>query len=178
MPAPARSVSHPAEPGAAARQEHLVFTLGAEHYAVDILSVREIRAFEGATRIAGSPPFVLGVINLRGAIVPVVDFRLRFGVGNAADYAFSVLIVFDLAGRLLGAVVDGVSDVIALMAEEIRPAPELPTALGSAHIRGLAEAGEAMLVVLDIESLMLAPETALVDAVGVAEDGGSRKEPV
>jgi purine-binding chemotaxis protein CheW len=153
----------PPPPATAADAEYLTFTLGDEHYAIDILAVREIRAFDTVTRIAGAPEFILGVMNLRGVIVPVVDLRLRFGVGSAELTPLTVLIVLQFGRRLVGVVVDGVADVVSLPAREISPAPEFAAVVGARHIRGLAPAGAQMLIVLDIEGLMLAPEMSLVD---------------
>lgn len=143
--------------------EFLTFTLGGEHYAIDILKVREIRAWERVTRIAGAPPFLKGVMNLRGAIVPVVDLRVYLGCGDGTCGPFTVMIVLQLAGRLVAIVVDGVADVLNLAAADIQPAPDLPALIGARYIRGLAAAGETMLVVLDVERLMAAPEMALVE---------------
>jgi len=146
-----------------AGEEYLTFTLGDEHYAIDILAVREIRAYGAVTRIAGAPEFIRGVMNLRGVIVPVVDLRLRFGVGGAELTPLTVLIVLQFARRLVAVVVDSVADVARLPRREICPAPEFVSVIGARHIRGLAAAGEQMLIVLDIEGLMLAPEMSLVD---------------
>lgn len=144
--------------------EYLAFTLGGEHYAIDILKVREIRAWERVTRIAGAPPFLKGVMNLRGAIVPVVDLRLFFGCGDGACGPFTVMIVLQLAGRLAAVVVDSVADVVRLAAAGIQPAPDFAALVGARYIRGLAATGDTMLVVLDAERLMSAPEMALVES--------------
>ncbi|CAL94069.1 chemotaxis protein CheW [Azoarcus olearius] len=162
MSAPDRPALAPAE-AAAEAGEFLTFTLGGELYAIDILKVREIRAWERVTRIAGAPAFLKGVMNLRGAIVPVVDLRLYFGCGDGACGPFTVMIVLQLAGRLAAVVVDAVADVVRLAAGEIQPAPEFAGLVGGRYIRGLGAAGDAMLVVLDVERLMAAPELALVD---------------
>jgi len=163
MSAPASFLPPDPPPAAAVGKEYLTFTLGDEHYAIDILAVREIRAFDAVTRIAGAPEFILGVMNLRGVIVPVVDLRLRFGVGSAELTPLTVLIVLQFGRRLVGVVVDSVADVVSLPAREISPAPEFAAVVGARHIRGLAPAGAQMLIVLDIEGLMLAPEMSLVD---------------
>lgn len=145
--------------------EYLSFTLGGEHYAIEILKVREIRAWDRVTRIAGAPPFLKGVMNLRGAIVPVVDLRLYLGCGDGECGPFTVMIVLQLASRLAAVVVDTVADVVSLTPADIRPAPDFAALVGSHYIRGLASAAaeETMLVVLDIERLMAAPEMALVE---------------
>jgi purine-binding chemotaxis protein CheW len=144
-------------------REHLVFTLGSEEYAIDILKVQEIRGYEPPTRIANAPPFILGVINLRGAIVPIVDLRVKFAMGDPAYTEFTVVIILNLAGRVVGAVVDGVSDVIALSDNVVKPTPEFGAAVDTAYIDGLAPVDERMLILVDIERLMSNREMALVD---------------
>lgn len=148
---------------AAGNAEFLTFTLGGEHYAIDILKVREIRAWERVTRIAGAPPWLKGVMNLRGAIVPVVDLRVYFGCGDGSCGPFTVMIVLQLAARLAAVVVDSVADVVNLADEAIQPAPEFAGLVGTRYISGLGAVGDTMLVVLDVERLMTAPEMALVE---------------
>lgn len=164
---PAQALASPSS----ASKEYLSFALGGEEYAIDILCVREIRGYEPVTRIANAPPFVKGVTNLRGAIVPIVDLRLRFGL-EAADYGpFTVVIVLDLGTRTVGVVVDTVSDVVTLEDGQIQPPPAFVAGVANAFIRGLAGQGAQMLVVLDIVGMMLAPEMGLVDAAPSAEAG-------
>ncbi len=104
--------------------EFLTFCLANETYGVDILRVQEIRGYDGVTRLPSAPEFIKGVINLRGTIVPVVDMRLKFKLGKADYNAFTVMIILNIARRVVGMVVDGVSDVQPLSAEQIRPATE------------------------------------------------------
>ncbi|GAB3244887.1 CheW domain-containing protein [Chitinimonas naiadis] len=143
-------------------REHLVFTLGAEEYAIDILKVQEIRGYEPPTRIANTPPFILGVINLRGAIVPIIDLRVKFAMGEPSYTEFTVVIILNLAGRVTGAVVDGVSDVIALTDNIVKPTPEFGAAVDTAYIVGLAPVEERMLILVDIERLMTSRDMELV----------------
>jgi purine-binding chemotaxis protein CheW len=133
-------------------EEFLTFRLGAEEYAIDILQVREIRAREPITAIAGSPAFVRGVIHLRGAIVPIVDLSTKLGLRDAAENAVTIIIM--LSGRVLGVMVDAVSDVARLAAGDIRPAPAVPSALPSRFIRGIAPVEGRMLVVVDLARLL------------------------
>ena len=133
-------------------EEFLTFRLGGEEYAIDILQVREIRARERITAIAGSPAFVRGVINLRGTIVPIVDLRLKLGMADPSDNAVTIIIM--LSGRVLGLVVDAVTDVVPLAAGDIRPAPAMASTLRRQFIRGIAPAEERMLVVVDLERLV------------------------
>lgn len=144
-------------------EEFLTFTLGAEEYAIDILKVQEIRGYEEPTVIANSPPFIKGVVNLRGTIVPIVDLRIKFDVGVVEYTPFTVVIILNVGGRVVGMVVDAVSEVAALSDEQIRPAPEFSSAVDTRYIRGLATIEERMLIVVDIEKLMLSSEMALVE---------------
>jgi purine-binding chemotaxis protein CheW len=144
-------------------QELLTFTLGAEEYAIDILKVQEIRGYDAVTTIANAPGFIKGVINLRGTIVPIVDLRIKFAVGVAEYTPFTVVIILNIGGRVVGMVVDAVSDVIALKPDQIRPAPDFASSVDTAYIMGLGALGERMLIVVDIERLMLSSEMALVD---------------
>ncbi|MBI4984690.1 MAG: chemotaxis protein CheW [Rhodocyclales bacterium] len=144
-------------------QEYLTFTLGPEEYAIDILKVQEIRGYEQPTTIANAPPFIKGVINLRGTIVPIVDLRIKFGVGTAEYTPFTVVIILNIGSRVVGIVVDGVSDVTSLRSDQIRPAPEFAATVSTHYIDGLGTLGERMLIVVDIAKLMLSAEMALVD---------------
>jgi purine-binding chemotaxis protein CheW len=145
-------------------KECLSFRLGGEEYGIDILAVREIREYEKPTRIASAPAFILGVINLRGVIVPIVDLRIKFGVAEATYNGSTVVIILNVANRVLGIVVDSVSDVLPLKQEEIRPAPEFSPAIDASYVRGLASLPGGLLILVDIELLMTSPEMALVEA--------------
>jgi len=146
-----------------AREEFLSFKLGQEEYAIDILQVREIRAHEAVTRIANTPGFIKGVIHLRGAIVPIVDMRIKFGTPHAGIDASTVMIVLDINGRPIGILVDAVSDVVALSPDEIRAAPPMQGVIDAGFIRGLAPVEGRMLILLDITRLMSSREMALAD---------------
>ncbi|MCE1239313.1 MAG: chemotaxis protein CheW [Azonexaceae bacterium] len=144
--------------------EYLTFTLGAEEYAIDILKVQEIRGYESPTLIANAPAFIKGVINLRGIIVPIVDLRIKFNLGNVEYTPFTVVVILNVAGRVIGAVVDSVSDVISLTPAQIRPAPDFSGTFDTKYIRGLAAFDERMLIVTDIERLMASADMELVEA--------------
>ncbi|WP_332813997.1 chemotaxis protein CheW [Ramlibacter sp.] len=149
----------------AAAREFLTFRLGAESYAIDILKVQEIRGWEPPTAIANSPPFIKGVINLRGVIVPILDLRVKFRLPKAEYDDFTVVIILNVAARVVGVVVDSVSDVLALAQEAIRPTPEFSSAtFDTRYITGLATVEEQLLILLDIEKLMTSADMALVDA--------------
>ncbi|GAB4058226.1 chemotaxis protein CheW [Uliginosibacterium sediminicola] len=143
--------------------QYLSFTLGHEEYAIDILKVQEIRGYDAVTRIAGAPEFIKGVINLRGIIVPIVDLRIKFGIGSFDYTAFTVVIILKVGARVIGIVVDSVCDVIDLSMSAIKPAPEFAAMVGSEFIAGLASLQERMLIVLDIERMLLSTDLGLVD---------------
>lgn len=143
--------------------ECLTFTLGDEEYGIDILMVQEIRSYETATKIANLPDFIKGVINLRGAIVPVVDMRIKFRLANVVYNQFTVVIVLNVCGRVIGMVVDGVSDVIALTPEQIQAAPEFVSSLDTQYLIGLGTVDERMIILVDIEQLMSSREMDLID---------------
>ena len=144
-------------------KEFLTFTLGAEEYGIDILKVQEIRGYEAVTKIANTPAFIKGVVNLRGTIVPIVDLRIKFNLGSVDYNQFTVVIILNVRSRVVGIVVDSVSDVIALAADQIRAAPEFAGELESDYITGLGTVAERMLILVDIEKLMTSREMALVD---------------
>ncbi len=152
-------------------QEYLTFTLGPEEYAIDILKVQEIRGYEQPTTIANAPAFIKGVINLRGTIVPIVDLRIKFQVGKAEYTPFTVVIILNIGARVVGIVVDGVSDVTSLRPEQIRPAPDFAATVDTKYIQGLGTLDERMLIVVDIARLMLSSDMALVDE---AAEAGAR----
>ena len=144
------------------KRELLTFTLGEESYGLDILKVQEIRGYEAPTRIANTPDFIKGVINLRGHIVPIIDLRVKLSLGEANFDASTVVIILNVLGRVVGVVVDAVSDVIALASEAIKPAPEFGSVLDTEYILGLATVEGRLLILIDIEKLMGSREMALV----------------
>ena len=145
-----------------ATREVLVFVLGKEEYGVDILKVQEIRGYEKVTPIPAAPAYLKGVINLRGIIVPVIDLRIKFGLADPKYDSFTVVIILRLASRVIGMVVDGVSDVVALAASEVKPAPQLGSLVDSSFLAGLATQGERMVLLLDIEKFLSSAELNLL----------------
>ena len=144
-------------------QEFLVFTLGDEEYGIDILKVQEIRGYDQVTRIANTPSFIKGVTNLRGVIVPIVDLRIKFNQEDVDYNDNTVVIVLNLGQRVVGIVVDGVSDVLSLATDQIRPAPEFAVTLSTEYLTGLGAAGDRMLILVNIEKLLNSEEMALLD---------------
>ena len=145
-------------------REYLTFRLDQEEYGIDILKVQEIRGYEPPTRIAHAPAFIKGVVNLRGTIIPIVDMRLKFNCSKAEYNSFTVVIILNLRNRVVGIVVDSVSDVMELSAESIRPAPDIESVIDNDCIMGLGSVGERMLILLDIEKLMSGLDMGLASA--------------
>jgi purine-binding chemotaxis protein CheW len=148
----------------AAAAEYLTFRLGAEEYGIDILRVQEIRSYEEPTRIANAPAFIKGVVNLRGVIVPVVDLRVKLNCSSVEYNDFTVVIVLNVHGRVVGAVVDSVSDVLELSPADINAAPEMNSSIDTTFITGIASTAERMLILMDIEALMSSADMGLMDA--------------
>lgn len=146
-----------------AADEFLAFTLGGEEYGINILRVQEIRGYEPVTRIANAPDFIKGVVNLRGTIVPIVDMRIKLGLGSPTYDPLTVVIILNIAGRVVGMVVDSVSDVTTLSAEQLKPAPEINTSFDNDFLIGLGTLGDRMLILVDIDKLMSSTEMGLFD---------------
>ncbi|AIY40317.1 Positive regulator of CheA protein activity (CheW) [Collimonas arenae] len=146
----------------------LVFTLGSEEYGIDILKVQEIRDYEAVTRIAHAPEFIKGVTNLRGIIVPIVDLRIKFGLENIQYNQQTVVIILNIAQRVVGILVDGVSDVLTLSRDEIKPAPEFGANLSAEYLSGLGTVEQRMLILIDIEKLMCSEDMALFETAEAA----------
>lgn len=154
-------------------QEFLTFTLGEENYALDILTVKEIRGYESVTKIANAPDFIKGVINLRGDIVPIIDLRIKFKVGKSTYDEFTIVIVLHIHGRIVGVVVDGVSDVVSLKKDQLRPPPDFGVAFDSRYLLGLTTINEQMIVLVDIDQLLSSEEMGLL---GNQNDFTSKKD--
>src|SRR5690625_3263257 len=146
-------------------QEYLVFTLAAQEYGIDILKVQEIRGYDAqtVTRIANVPSFIKGVTNLRGVIVPIVDMRIKFNLDSVEYNHETVVVILNLESRVVGIVVDGVSDVLILQPEQISAAPNFGTAFSTEYLTGIGTIDERMLILVDIEKLMTSEEMQLVD---------------
>ena len=148
-----------------AAREFLAFTLGKEEYGIHILKVQELRGYEEPTRIANAPDFIKGVVNLRGIIVPIVDMRIKFNLGTPTYDQFTVVIILNINGRVVGMVVDSVSDVITLSPDQVKPAPEMGTALNTDYLIGLGTVDQRMLILVDIDRLMSSSEMGLIENI-------------
>ncbi|WP_058913559.1 chemotaxis protein CheW [Entomohabitans teleogrylli] len=148
---------------------YLVFTLGEEEYGIEILKVQEIRGYDRVTRIANTPDFIIGVTNLRGVIVPIVDLRVKFRLDAAEFNANTVIIIVNFSDRVVGIIVDGVSDVLTLDGNHIKPAPDISSTLAVEYLLGLGTVDERMLILVDIEKLLSSEEMALVEKISAAE---------
>ena len=162
QPAQARHASTASASGDADTGEFLTFVLGEEEYGVDILRVQEIRSYDAVTRLPDAPDYIKGVINLRGIIVPVIDMRLKFRLARAEYNALTVMIVLSVGGRVVGMVVDSVSDVVRLSGEQVRAVPEIGATIDRQFLTGIGTLDERMLILLDIERLMVSTEMGLV----------------
>jgi purine-binding chemotaxis protein CheW len=143
--------------------EFLAFTLGREEYGIDIQKVQELRGYDTVTRIANAPDFIKGVVNLRGVIVPIIDMRIKFNLGTPTYDQFTVVIILNIAGRTMGMVVDSMSDVITLSAEQVKPAPEMGAVMDTDYLIGLGTLDDRMLILVDIDRLMSGTEMGLIE---------------
>ena len=143
--------------------EFLSFTLGQEEYGIDIQKVQELRGYDTVTRIANAPEHIKGVVNLRGIIVPIIDMRIKFNLGTPTYDQFTVVIILNIASRVMGMVVDSVSDVITLKPEQIKPAPTMGSALDTEYLMGLGTIEERMLILIDLDRLMSSDEMGLIE---------------
>jgi purine-binding chemotaxis protein CheW len=165
-----------AEKGFAAVNQYLTFRLGQEEYGIELLKVQEIKGYSAITPIPNTPPHIKGVMNLRGAVIPVVDLRVRFGMESIEYTQFNVIIVINVGTKVMGLLVDAVSDVLNVGAGEIRPAPDFGARADTRFISGMAAAGDKVAVLLDIDSLLteadLAAGEEAVSAAATPANGG------
>lgn len=143
--------------------EFLIFKLGNEEYGIEILKVQEIRCYEAITQIANTPDFIKGVINLRGIIVPIIDMRIKFSLNSASYDQFTVVIILNVSGQVMGIVVDSVSDVLSLESNQMRPTPELGSVIDTEYIMGLGTVDNRMLILIDIEKMVSSGDMGLIE---------------
>lgn len=151
-----------ASASASAALEFLAFTLGDEEYGIDIQNVQELRSYDTVTRLANAPEFIKGVVNLRGVIVPIIDMRIKFSLGAPVYDQFTVVIILHIAGRVMGMVVDSVSDVITFTGDEIKPAPQMGSAINTDYLIGIGAVDQRMIMLIDIARLMSSDDIGLI----------------
>lgn len=134
--------------------EYLSFRLGAEEYGVDILQVQELRAYTAVTAMANAPAHVKGVIHLRGVIVPIIDLRIKLNLPNPAYDQFTVVVIVVVAGAQIGVVVDSVSEVLALLPEQVKPVPQMSAGSYADYVTGIGTLEQRMLILVDIARLV------------------------
>ena len=161
----ATSMAPGASGASAATNQFLTFILGAEQYGVEILKVQEIRGYSAVTPIPNTPPHIKGVINLRGTVVPVVDLRTKFSMDSTEYNKFTVIIVVTVGRKVVGLVVDAVSDVLDIPALEMRATPELGACVDTRFISGMAAIGDRMTVLLDIDRLLSEDEVVAAESL-------------
>lgn len=147
--------------------QFLTFALGQEEYGVEILKIQEIKGFSAITPLPNAPEFIKGVLNLRGTIVPIIDLRKKFSLPEVGYTKFTVIVVVQVQGKIMGFVVDAVSDVLNVAGTDIQPTPDLYGQVDTSFINGLARAGEKLVILLDIEKVLTAAETAGVAQAAV-----------
>ncbi len=143
-------------------QQFLTFNLADEYYGVDILKVQEIKGYTTVTRIPNTPDYLKGVLNLRGTIVPIVDLRMKFGMGTTDPTPFTVIVVVNVRNRIMGFMVDAVSDVLDLNAKNIQPPPELGSAVDISFVAGIGNSNDRLVTLLDIDRVLTEEEVTVV----------------
>jgi len=147
--------------------QFLTFALGQEEYGVEILKIQEIKGFSAITPLPNAPAYVRGVLNLRGTIVPIIDLRKKFGMPEEAYTKFTVIVVVQVQGKIMGFIVDAVSDVLTVTGGDIQPTPDLHGQVDTSFLNGLAKAGEKLVILLDIDKVLTAGETAAASQAAV-----------
>src|SRR5258705_4012414 len=143
--------------------QYLTFALGDEEYGVAILNVQEIKGYAPVTPIPNTPDYVRGVMNLRGTIVPVIDLRLRLGMPAAEYGPFTVIVVLAVGAKVVGAIVDAVSDVLTFSEGRVQTTPELGVAADVRFVGGIAQSGEKLVVLLDADAMLRHEELVPAD---------------
>jgi len=146
-------------------QQYLIFNLADEYYGVDILKVQEIKGYTTVTRIPNTPDFLKGVLNLRGTIVPIVDLRMKFGMGVTEPTAFTVVVVVNVRNRVMGFLVDAVSDVLDMNAKNIQPPPDMGSSVDITFIAGIGNAQDRLVTLLDIDRVLTEEEVTVVGKI-------------
>lgn len=135
------------------KKQFLTVTLGSEEFGIEIMSVKEIKAWTTPTRLPNVPEYLLGVVNLRGVIIPIYDLKMRFGIGKSDCNIKNAIVFISAQNRTTGILVDSVSDIISVSNEELRPAPDMYGEIKKEYINSLVSVGEKMVVLINIERL-------------------------
>ena len=159
------AVSSEVQAGAMTGGQYLTFALGDEEYGIELLKVQEIKGYSAITPIPNTPAHVKGVMNLRGAVIPIIDLRARFGMQTIEYNKFNVIIVINVGSRIMGLLVDAVSDVLNVGAEDVRPAPDFGTRADTRFISGMASAGDKIAVLLNLENLLSEADLTISEQV-------------
>ncbi len=146
-------------------RQYLTFQLGEEFYGVNILKVQEIKGYTNVTRIPNTPDYMKGVLNLRGTIVPIINLRMKFGMEQIEHTAFTVIVVVVVRERVMGMIVDAVSDVLTVGANDVKPSPSFGTKVNTSFIDGIATAQEHLVTLLDIDQVLTDHEMEQVESV-------------
>lgn len=154
----------PAGQAGDSQSQFLTFSLGGEEYGVDILKVQEIKGYVPTTRVPNSPPEVVGVLNLRGTIVPIIDLRRKFGLEAIQYDAFAAIVVVVVANQIKGMVVDRVSEVVNIPRSNIEDAAACGAGIGENLLQGMAQVGEKLVILLDVNSVLLGGECEALSA--------------
>lgn len=144
--------------GSISEMQLVTFNLGKEEFAVPILQIQEINRLVDITRVPKSPEFVEGVINLRGKVIPIIDLRKRFGLPQAELGKYARIVVVNMEGRMVGLIVDSVSEVLRLSEAAIEPAPPVVAGIDSEYIRGLGKLDGRLLILLDLSKILTKEE--------------------
>ena len=146
-------------------KQYLTFDLAEEHYGVDILKVQEIKGYTAVTKLPNTPDYLKGVLNLRGTIVPIVDLRLKFGMQPTEPTSFTVIVVVNVQERVMGFLVDGVSDVLEFAAKDVQPPPELGNKVDITFVSGIGSSNDHLVTLLDVDRVLSGEEVDEVSQV-------------
>ncbi|MBF0118004.1 MAG: purine-binding chemotaxis protein CheW [Desulfobacterales bacterium] len=145
--------------------QYVTFTVAEEEYGIDILQVQEIISYKGFTKIPNVSSFVKGVLNLRGAVVPVIDLRIKFKMEEKKYNKYTVIVIVVVSGKTMGIIVDAVSDVVGLNKNEIQPTPEFAAKINTDFIKGMGKKKDSFIILLDIEKILSFEEFQQVSAI-------------
>lgn len=145
--------------------QHVTFSLGVEEYGIEITKVQEIIGYQGFTRIPNVPDFIKGVINLRGTVVPVVDLRKKIEMEEKEYTKFTVIIILEALGRIMGIIVDAISDVVSLTEQEIQDTPSFAVNFRTDFIKGMGKKGEKLIILLDMDKVLSQEELDIIDKI-------------